>query len=312
MPKTETKTKEVAEPKYIESELYGGKVKVKFYPLSHQYWFSVKGAPFKRKSGPTSYIGIKDKSTALGIWQQTMTLDFLLNMISKGRAIDEDLAIEAVIQNDVAKDESVDIGKDMHDWIERYIKFKLKKKGYDAIPEMPTIPEAITGVMGFLAWEKEMKPKYVSSERIVYSMKYDMGGTLDIELIIDKLLYLGDFKSTNGLYNTVRMQTASYVKSDVEENKSKKYHGRWVFRFSKYTEEEYLRREKRKQVIKRKIAEFKGKEYTDKDIPPYQAFEAKFLDKNKGMLEDDFDAFLHAKALFEWDKRTDWYWNPEY
>lgn len=300
------------EKEVIESELYNGKVKVRFFPESHQYWISINGSPYKRKSGATTYISIKDKSTALGKWQQTMTLDFLLNKIAEGVAINEDLAIEAVIQNDIAKNASVDIGKEMHDWLERYIKFKLKIKGYKTIPEIPNIPEAITGVNNFLAWEKEHKPKYISSERMVYSLKNDYMGTLDIELVIDDKLCLGDFKSSNGLYNSVRMQTASYVKADTEENKKKKYEGRWVFRFSKYTEAEYVLREERKKIIKAHIARIKGKDFKDYQIPPYQAFEAKFLDKNKGMLEDDFDAFLHAKALYEWDARTDWYYNGDY
>ena len=64
--------------------------------------------------------------------------------------------------------------------------------------------------------------------------------------------------------------------------------------------------------IKRKIAEIKGKEYKDFPIPPYQVFEAKFLDKKKGMREYDMDAFLSAKNLYQWDKKTDWFYNPEY
>ena len=209
MPKKE-KTTEEETPKFIESELYKGKVKVKFYPLSHQYWISLNGAPAKRKSGSTTFIGIKDKSTPLGLWQQQMTADFLLKLIEKGTPINEDLAIEAIMQNDIAKDNAVDIGKEMHEWLEKYIKFKLKTKGYSNIPEIPNIPEAITGVNGFLAWEKEHKPKYISSERMVYSMKHDFMGTLDLEAVVDGVTCLCDFKSSNGLYNAVRMQTASY------------------------------------------------------------------------------------------------------
>ena len=306
------KEKTIEEPKFIEGELYGGKVKYKFFIASHIYMFSVKGATYKRKTGSTSYLGIKDKSMALGIWQQTMTLDFLLKVLESGVKINEDLAIEAVIQNDVAKDGAVDIGKEMHDFLEKYIKFKLKMKGYETMPEIPNIPEALTGVNAFFEWEKEHKPKYISSERIVYSMKHDCSGTLDLEAVIDGITCLVDFKSSNGLYNTVRGQTASYCFFDEEERKKKVYGGRWALRFSKYTEAEYMRREERKKIIKRKIAEFKGKEYKDYPIAPYVSFEAKFLDKNKGMMEDDFDAFLHCKALYEWSNRTDWYYNPEY
>lgn len=318
MPKI--KTSEV-EQKFIEGKLYGGKVKDKFYPLSHQYWVSVKNSPFKRKSGSTTYISIKDKSDQLQIWQQVITSDFLLSLIEKGIKINEELAIEAAIQNDVLKDDAVDIGKEMHDWLEKYIKFKLKKPGYTSIPDVPNIPEAITGVNGFLAWEKERDSvKYISSERRLYSIKHDHCGTLDLEAKIDGLHCLVDFKSSNGLYNSVRMQTADYVKMDEEEKGKKIYDGRWALRFSKYTEVEYMKRETRKKFIKEKIFYIKkklgvikeDKEYKEYAISPYVAFEAKFLDKNKGMIEDDFDAFLNCKALYEWDGRTNWFYNPEY
>lgn len=296
----------------IESELYKGKVKVRFFPDSHQYWISINGSPFKRKSGSTTYIGIKDKSNALGIWQQTMTLDFLLKLLDKKTVIDEDLAIEAVIQNDIAKDEAVDIGKEMHDWLEKYALYKMKDKRQKTLPEMPKIKEAITGVNSFLQWESENKVEYVSAERMVYSMKNDYMGTLDLEAKVNDAHCLVDYKSSNGLYNSVRMQTASYKEADEEERKEHPYEGRWALRFSKYTENEYMRREERKKVIKAHIARIKGKDFKDYPIPPYQAFEAKFLDKKKHYMKADMDAFLNAKGLYEWDKETDWYYNPEY
>lgn len=297
---------------FIESTLYKGKVKIKFYPNSHQYWASIDGGAYKRKSGSTTFIGIKDKSTPLGIWQQTITLDFLLENIAKGVKINEDLAIEAVIQNDIAKDEAVDIGKEMHDWLEKYAKFKMKDKSQLTMPEMPQIKEAITGVNAFLQWESEHKVKYISAERMVYSLKHDYMGTLDLEAKVDNVYCLVDYKSSNGLYNTVRAQTASYKEADEEECKVKKYQGRWALRFSKYTEAEYMKREKRKKVIKAHIARIKGKEPTDYPIAPYKVFEAKFLDKEKSYMKEDMEAFLNCKALYQWDKKTDWYNNPEY
>lgn len=302
----------MTEKNVIESELYGGKVKIRFFPDSHQYWVSIKGSPYKRKSGATTFIGIKDKSKPLGSWQQTITLDFLLDAISRGVKINENLAIEAVIQNDVAKDKATDIGKEMHDWLEKYAKFKMKDKSQKTMPEMPEIPEAITGINSFLQWESQHKVKYLSCERIIYSMKHDYLGILDLEAEVDKLHCLVDYKSSNGLYNAVRMQTSSYKEGDEEERKKKVYKGRWALRFSKYTEAEYMKREERKKVLKAHIARIKGKDFKDYEIAPYQAFEAKFLDKEKAYMKEDFDAFLNAKALFDWDKKTDWYYHPEY
>lgn len=303
---------ESTEVKYIESTLYKGRVKIKFYPISHQYWMSLDGGPYKRKSGSTTYIGIKDKSTPLGIWQQQMTLDFLLKKLEKGEKIDEDAAIEAVIQNDVIKDEAVDIGKEMHDWLEKYALFKMKDKRQKTMPEIPQIKEAITGVSSFLEWESQHKVKYITAERMVYSIEHDFMGTLDLEAEVDGVYSLVDYKSSNGLYNNVRMQTASYKMADEEECKKKKYKGRWALRFSKYTEKEYLRRENRKKVMKAHIARIKGKDFKDYAIPPYQAFEAKFLDKEKTYMQEDFTAFLACKTLYQWDAKTDWYKNPNY
>lgn len=303
---------EKVQAEFVTSELYKGRVQIKFYPASHQYWMSVDGSPYKRKGGSTTFIGIKDKSKPLQIWQQTMTLDFLLECIENKVPLDVDKCIEAVIQNDIAVEEAVDIGKEMHDWLEKYALFKIKDKSQKTMPEMPKIKEAITGVNSFLEWESGHKLKYVSPERIVYSMKHDYMGTLDLEAYVDGLLCLVDYKSSNGLYNAVRMQTASYKEADEEESKKKKYEGRWALRFSKYTEKEYMKREHRKIVIKDHIARIKGEEPKHRKIPPYKVFEAKFLDKEKEYMKEDMDAFLHAKALYMWDKKTDWYNNPEY
>lgn len=303
--KTATKKTEVKEEvKFTLHELYGGKVLVKFYPVSHQYWVSIKGSPFKRMSGVTTYIGIKDKSRPLGIWQQGVTCDFLLDAIEKGIKIDEDKAIEAVIQHELQKEAASDIGKEIHAWCEAYIKHKLKVKGFEKLPEIPNFPEAVTGVNSFLEWEKEHDVKFISSERVVYSMKYGYGGIEDVEFIADGVYCDADFKSSNGLYNSVRMQTAAYAMARMED-KGRKSEGRWAIRLSKYTEEEYMKREERKKQIKQAIAKFQGKEYKEYPIKPYQVFEAKFLDADKNFLRRDFDAFLTAKSLYEWDKQTD-------
>lgn len=299
------------ETKYVESELYGGRVKIRFYPLSHQYWGSIDGGKFTRKAGATTFIGIKDKSTPLGIWQQQMTLDFLLNAIAKGIPLDEDKCIEAVIQNDIAKDEAADIGKEMHDWLERYAKFKLKDKSQSEFPEMPNGKEATNGVNAFLEWESQHTVKYHHAERVVYSIKNDYMGTLDLDATVDKLRCLVDYKSSNGLYNNVRMQTAAYAEADEEEGHVP-YQGRWALRFSKYTEKEYIKREKRKNIMKAHIARIKSIEYKEYPIKPYQVFEAKFLDKAEDMREDDISAFLAAKILYRWDAKTDWFKNKDY
>lgn len=297
----------------IFTQLYGGKVVHRFHPVGHQHWVSKdSGKVFKRKGGVTGIISIKDKSVPLGIWQQGMTLDFLLDAIAQGHPFNEDKAIEAVIQHELYFEKTVDIGHEIHGWCEFYIRHQLKQKGFESMPEIPNFPEAVQGVNAFLAWIDEHKVKFISTERAVYSVKYDYVGILDFEAVIDGSHCLGDFKSSNGLYNTVRMQTAAYAMADMEERpKFKGYDGRYALRLNKYSEPEYLKREKRKQVVKQALCRFKGTEWKEYPIKPYQVFEAVFLDAEDGFMDRDFKAFLHCKALTDWNRLTDPFLNRD-
>lgn len=295
----------MTESKYEEFQLYKGKVIVRFYPLSHMYYVSVDGGKFVRKGGVTGIIGIKDKSRPLQIWQQQITADFLMGCLDAKKVINEDLIVEAIMQCDIQKEEAADIGKEIHAWCEHHIRHKLKQKGYEKVPPVPDFPEALTGVNSFLKWEKENKVKWITTERPVYSKKYDYIGTMDFEAVINGLHCAGDFKSSNSLYNGVRMQIEAYASADEEEIGKKKYDGRWAVRLSKYTEKEYIKREQRKVEIKEAIARVQGKEYKNYGIKPYQVFEAQFLDNEKGSRAYDMEAFLAAKTLKDWDYATD-------
>jgi len=173
---------------------------------------------------------------------------------------------------------------------------------------MPEEKQVLMGVSAFLDWEREHEVTFLSSERVVYSKKHDYIGKMDIEAKIDGKLCLVDLKTSNGLYNTVGLQTAAYLMADAEES-GRKYKGRWAVRISKYDEAEYMAREERKKTIKRLIAQYRGTDFKEYDIPPYQVFEARFLDENAGSLEYDFENFLRAKGLFTWNKDTDFYNN---
>ncbi len=300
----------------VFTELYAGKIVHRFNPAGHQHWISTDGGKkFVRKTGVTSYLGILDKSTPLGKWQQGMTLDFLLLQLAAGVKLDEQKCIEAVIQHELYLQDSADIGHEIHAWCEAYIRHELKQKGFEKMPEIPNFPEAVTGVNSFLAWIDEHKVKFISTERAVYSKRFDYIGIMDFEAVIDGLHCLGDFKSSNGLYNSVRMQTAAYTFADEEERagdkKFKGYDGRYALRLAKYTEEEYIKRETRKAQIKAAIAIQKGSEPSTYPMKPYQVFEAVFLDAEDSFKDRDFKAFQLCKALTEWNKATDPFLNKE-
>jgi len=274
---------------FTDYRLYKGEVLVKFYPNSHAYY--VNG---QRKTGVTSYLGIIDKSRQLVIWATELYRDYLLDCLSLG--ITEDDIYEGSVLHEKHKKDAAVIGDEVHTWIEQYIK--------DEHPDMPERKEAQIGVTAFLDWVDRNHVQFLSSERVVYSRHHDYVGKMDIEALVNGELCLIDIKTSNGLYNTYGLQTAAYVKADEEES-GRKYHGRWLIRLAKETEDEYYDRMDRKN----RNRERKG--YKTINIPPYQVFEAKFLDEDEKHLNRDFAAFLNAKALYEWNKETDTFGKKE-
>lgn len=275
----------LVQAEFQESTLYKGKIEIKFFPKSHQYW--VNGV---RKTGVTTILGMYDKSAALVSWATELYRDFLLDIgISK---LTEDHIFEGCNLHNVKKEEAASIGTEVHDWIEAHIKGEK--------PTMSETREAQIGVNAFLDWVSENKVKFISSERVVYSKTYDFIGKMDIEAKVNGKLCLIDIKTSNGIYNTYNMQCAAYVRADEEERKIK-YQGRWIIRLAKETEKEYIKRMEKKNASKARA----GKDSFD--YPSYQVFEAKFLDNETGNIDRDFKAFLACKVLKEFDNETGFY-----
>jgi hypothetical protein len=284
--------------------LYKGKVQGKFLgptpesPNRHMYY--IEG---KRKTGVTTFLNIKDKSNALMIWQGETIAKHLFDCLKQGQEINHEVIVKAIFAPSEAKTKAADLGTLIHDWIERYIKHKIAPKK-NPMPEMPEDQNAVTGVTSFLEWESTHKVKYLWSEKVLYSLKHDYIGKGDFGAVVDGITCLCDIKSSNGIYNSVCAQTAAYAEADREES-GIKYQGRWAIRLAKETPDEYQVR----MDLKNEIKSLLGK--NEKDIEPYQVFEAKFLDNEKGNMKRDFEGFMSHMNLCKWDKLTDFWANKQ-
>lgn len=284
----------------IEFSLYKGKVKGKFLgptedkPNRHMYY--IEG---KRKTGATTFLGIKDKSEALKSYVREQTVKNLLPLLRKGAMISEEQLVKALYEDEYNTAKAADLGGKIHDWIEHYIKHKIDSKKFRR-PEMPQDDAVATGATSFLEWESQHKVKFLWSEKVIYSLKHDYIGKGDFAAIVDGQMCLCDIKTGNGMYNSVRAQTAAYAMADTEESKTK-YMGRWAIRISKETEEEYYKR----MHLKNEIRVILGKDQNP--IPDYQVFEAMFLDFDKRALKNDFAAFINHLELYRWDQKTDFW-----
>ena len=181
------------EPTIIkEFSLYKGKCKVKFYPNSHKYLVNNKLV----SGSVTGILSVFDKSQVLINWATELFRDYLLDEIGIDNIKEEHIYTGCDLHFE-RKQKAADIGNAIHLWCSQYIKGEK--------PEMPEEKEVQIGVNAFMDWINANKVKFISSERAVYSKKYDYIGMLDIEAKINGKLMLIDLKSSNGIYNTMYM-----------------------------------------------------------------------------------------------------------
>lgn len=262
------------------TEIYSGQIKIKFVEGNHSYWISRKvkseWTKWERASGATTYGGIKDKSMPLKYWVAKIMSKFL-HEILEGRTITKYDIEDAKKLHTKRLEEAATSGSKVHDWIESY----CKKQN----PIMPAEENVLRGVNAFLEWEKNHKVKILEAEPVVYSRKHDYCGTIDAIATIGSKRYLIDYKTSNGLYNDVMLQTAAYVEA-YEEMTGNKIYGRWAIRLEKRSEEEFQA------------------DMDEKGTPniEYQPFEAVYLDHDKNDRKEDFQAYLCAMGLKRWDK----------
>ena len=212
--------------------LYDGNVEITFYPDSHRYLKD--GKPL---ISVTAATGIIDKSRVLIWWATNLMKDYLFEFVNNNEDFSlEDLynAIEeAAKQHQVKKEEAADIGSQVHEWCEMYIKAKING---DPEPEMPNDDKVLNGITAFLEWLSEHKVKFHCSERLVYSKKHNYVGTLDAIATVNGKKYLIDFKTSKGVYNEFFYQVAAY-RAAYEEETGEKLDGSIIIHFDKDTGE---------------------------------------------------------------------------
>jgi len=233
--------------------LYGGRVELTM-DGRHQYWASVDGVEEKKVIGTTSVSGLLDKPQLI-FWAVNLACGYLKNLLENDREITlEEIDNARRVHQQRVKD-AQDSGTAVHEWAEAYIKSQITGS---AQPEIPTDDKILNGALAFLRWVKQHDVKFISSERLVYSVAHGYGGTMDAEAVVDGKTRVIDFKTSGkkkpkkgkeeepcaicstigcgGVYDEHRFQTAAYQAAAEEEGS--KYDGdRLIVRFDKDTAE---------------------------------------------------------------------------
>ena len=166
---------------------------------AHIYrWNGGQGVP-----GVTSVIGVLDKSAPLVGWAKRETaasairnVDFLKEMIEKGGADSAQKWLSAI--PDYKKDVSADLGTRLHALAEA----SAKGESVDGADE-----DVLGRLENYLRWQRDAKPQYLGVEYMVYSEKYQYGGTADMAVVLDGVAWLIDIKTGDkGPYGETALQ----------------------------------------------------------------------------------------------------------
>lgn len=196
--------------------LYKGEVKIKFIKKmigeKEIHWFEHLDG--RKIDGVTSISGLLDKSAAMAGWAAKMVALYMIQNwdIKKIKTEGEKLALIERAKREYRRIsmEAANIGKDVHRLAEDWI------KGREVV--LPDNEKVVNGYTAFLKWIRDNKKLRIkNSEKIVYSRKYDYAGIMDWDGTEGKELIMGDFKTSNGIYNNMFYQVAAYWQAREEE-----------------------------------------------------------------------------------------------
>lgn len=182
-----------------------------FYFDEAKHYYYMNGA---KMTGVTTILGIIAKPQLIP-WAARMATEYISENAPKEMVEKEvwtgnylvnaetlELARKSHAQK---KDKAADIGTLAHAWIEKWIKADMTE---GEKPQTETALAIITD--NFLKWVEEAKPKFLESEKKVYSVPHFYAGTLDFVAEIGGKKYLGDIKTGSGIYKDMFLQTAGY------------------------------------------------------------------------------------------------------
>jgi hypothetical protein len=203
-------------------KLYNGEIEMIYNDKGHKYIIDGQSV-----LGVTTILSVINKP-ALIQWAANTVIEYLQIKMKAGEKLDElqlkNLFTEAKKYNRTLKNQAADLGTLIHNWIEEYIKGKNPA---------PLVNEtAKKSIDSFLAWVKEKNVKFTESEKIIYSKKYKYAGTCDFTCEIDGKKYVGDLKTSKGIYDEYLLQVSAY-RYALQEEFGKEYDGMLIIRIPK-------------------------------------------------------------------------------
>lgn len=176
-----------------------------------RHYHSFDGKPLM---GVTTVLSVIAKP-ALIQWSANMAVDYVqshvvighYNVASKVGSIEfdegfDDILLKARTAHKMKKEKAGDWGTIMHEAIEYWVKEQreptnLDEKGQEVFEK-------------FKVWVTENNVKFLTNEKNVWSEELWLGGICDVVIEMNGKKYIGDFKTSSGIYNEAFFQIAAY------------------------------------------------------------------------------------------------------
>ena len=128
---------------------------------------------------------------------------------------------EAKVAHTKKKEKAGKLGTDVHKEIEEWINACIKNHGGNPVVMGVTSPQTTE----FIQWAIVRDVKFLASEKRLYSETLWTAGTADFVCEIDGKLYIGDVKTSSGIYPEYYIQASAYAKMAEEMKLYKNFGG---------------------------------------------------------------------------------------
>lgn len=153
----------------------------------------------KNLTGITTILSVINKPYLIQ-WSANMACEYVKENLRDLKDMDEVLE-NAKVAHTKKKEKAGGIGTKVHKAVENYINSGELKA------EDKLVQKCLNN---FISWAKEDKVEFVESEKNLYSRKYWLGGIVDFVCEIDGDIWIGDVKTSSGIYPENFLQMAGY------------------------------------------------------------------------------------------------------
>jgi hypothetical protein len=186
----------------------------------------------KPLTGVTTILGVIAKPMLIQ-WAANMAVEYIENHPDTGWDNDDkrftctaEILLEAKTAHKKKKESAGDWGTIVHAGCEHWCITKIIPTHVEVMGTVHEVKEDhLVAINHFVKWATENNVEFISNEKHVYSREGWYGGIVDLVMKIDGKVWIGDIKTSSGIYEEAFFQIAGYHQALKEMGFSEQVHG---------------------------------------------------------------------------------------